>query len=473
MIQAAIERCAGIDVGKKFLSVTIMVGPLEGEPRTEKRRFGTIRAELVKLREWLQKEAITHVVMESTGSYWKPIWNELEEAVRVYVANPAEVKIRKGHKTDDKDGWWLAHLLRHAMIQPSFIPPRAQRELRDLTRYRKKLLSNGTAEKNRVHKVLEDANVKLDNVLEDIFGVSGQLMLDALLKGEEAPKQIAQHAQRRAKSKIPEITAALEGHQMSDHHRRMISHHLDHMKVLEEWIAKLDQEIEEQIRKAGMEEQWLLLQSLPGVQQTSAATILAEIGPDMTVFPTHRHISSWAGVCPGNNLSAGKSKGSHTGRGNKFVKSALSECAWGASRKKGCFLNDKFWKVKTKSKGKDGPAIVAIGHTLIILMFHVLKTGEPYQERGAPILDERQKDRAIRHHIRRLGKLGVDVGGPQRAKVPNGPQFCGVQSGRTKLKRSKPAKKSLPNETTTRRKRGCPANPGNGSISLKPRGLEE
>jgi transposase len=173
MIKAAIERCAGIDVGKQFLSVTIMIGPLTGEPREAKRRFGTIRAELVKLREWLQKEGITHVVMESTGSYGKPVFNELEDSVRVYVANPVEVKIRKGHKTDDKDGWWLAHLLRHAMIQPSFLPPRAVRELRDLTRYRKKLLGNGTAEKNRVHKILEDANVKLGNVLEDLFGGIG------------------------------------------------------------------------------------------------------------------------------------------------------------------------------------------------------------------------------------------------------------------------------------------------------------
>jgi transposase len=451
MIPAAIERCAGIDVGKKYLSVTIMVGPLAGEPRVEQRTFGTNREELIKMREWFQKEKITHAVMESTGSYWKPVWNELEEWVKVFIANPIEVKIRKGHKTDDKDGWWLAHLLRHAMIQPSFIPPRAQRELRDLTRYRKKLIGNGTAEKNRVHKILEDANVKLGNVLEDVFGVSGQLMLDALLKGEELPQEIAQHAQRGAKKKIPEIIKSLEGHQMSDHHRRMINHHLEHMQVLEGYIDKLDREIEEQIKKAGMEEQWQLLQSVPGVKQTSAATILAEIGPDMTVFPSHRHISSWAGVCPGNNRSAGKSKGSQTTKGNKFVKSALTECAWGAARKKGCFLKEKFWRVKTKSKGKDGPAVVAVGHTVLILIYHVLTTGEPYQERGVPELDEHQKDRAIRHHIRRLGKLGIDVG-TRVAKGPSGPRFCGG----TRPKPRKAAKKSSSEETTARRKTKSP-----------------
>ena len=180
MISAAIERCAGIDVGKKFLAVCIMTGGLDGEARVERRRFGTHMAELESLRDWLKVEDITHVVMESTGSYWKPVFNVLEESLKVCLANPQEVKNRKGHKTDDKDGWWLAHLLRHAMIYPSFIPPRAIRELRDLTRRRRRLLGDATAEKNRVQKVLEDANVKLGNVLTDVFGVSGQLMLDAL-----------------------------------------------------------------------------------------------------------------------------------------------------------------------------------------------------------------------------------------------------------------------------------------------------
>jgi len=195
MICAAVERCAGIDVGKKWLSVCVMIGPLSGEARIEKRRFGTTVPDLQQLQCWLEKEGITHVVMESTGSYWKPVFNVLEEAVKVYLANPHEVKARKGHKTDDKDGWWLAHLLRHAMIHPSFIPPRSIRELPDLTRRRERLNGDGTSEKNRVQKILEDANVKLGNVLSDVFGVSGQLMLKALLKGETKPEEIAQFAQ--------------------------------------------------------------------------------------------------------------------------------------------------------------------------------------------------------------------------------------------------------------------------------------
>src|SRR5450432_4504384 len=243
MISAAIERCAGIDVHKKFLAVCVMVGPLEGEPRIEKRRYGTTVSELNDLREWLQSQAVTHVVMESTGSYWKPVFNVLEEAVIVYLANPQEVKTRKGHKTDDKDGWWLAHLLHHAMIQPSFIPPRAIRQLRDLTRRRKRLLGNTTSERNRVQKILEDANVKLGNVLSDVFGASGQLMLDALLEGQATPVQVAQLAQRKAKKKIPQIIAALEGHQMSAHHRQLIRYSLDHLQFLEEQILKLDNDI--------------------------------------------------------------------------------------------------------------------------------------------------------------------------------------------------------------------------------------
>ena len=249
MIQAAMERCAGIDVGKKCLSVCIMIGPLNGEPRIAKRRYGVNVGDLERLREWLGSEGITHVALESTGSYWKPVFNVLEESVKVCVANPQEVKNRKGHKTDDKDGWWLAHLLRHAMIHASFIPPRAIRELRDLTRRRARLNGAGGAEKNRVQKLLEDANVKLGNVLSDVFGASGQLMLDALLEGKSKAEEIAQFAKGRAKKKIPAIIEALEGHRMSEHHRKMIRYSLEHMKFLEEQMVELDGEIRAKIHE--------------------------------------------------------------------------------------------------------------------------------------------------------------------------------------------------------------------------------
>jgi transposase len=419
MISASIERCAGIDVGKKWLAVCIMIGPLEAEPRTETRRFGTNVRDLEALRDWLKQEGITHAVMESTGSYWKPVFNILEETLTVYLTNPQQVKPRKGHKTDNQDGHWLAHLLRHAMIQPSFIPPRPIRELRDLTRRRKRLLGAGTSEKNRVQKVLEDANVKLGNVLSDVFGVSGQLMLDALLEGQSGAEEIAQLAKRSARKKIPALVAALQQHRMSDHHRRMIRHSVEHMEFLEKQITRLDEEIEAHIRAAGLGRQWELLQSIPGVQATSAASILAETGADMKQFGDERHISSWGGVCPGNNRSAGQNKSSHTTGGNPWLRSTLTECAQGASKKKGCFLKDKFWRITTKSGGKKDPAVMAVAHALLRFVFQVLATGKPYRQQSALALEPQQKERMIRHHIRRLGKLGVAVRtAPAPRRVP-------------------------------------------------------
>jgi transposase len=403
-----------------------MIGPLDGEPRIERQRFGVNVADLQRLRDWLLKEAVTHVVMESTGSYWKPVFNVLEDSVKVYLANPHEVKNRKGHKTDDKDGWWLAHLLRHAMIHPSFIPPRPIRELRDLTRRRERLNGAGTAEKNRVQKILEDANVKLGNVLSDVFGASGQLMLDALLKGKAKSEEIAQFAKGRAKKKIPEIMAALEGHQMSEHHRKMIRYSLSHMKFVEEQIAEIDQDIAAKIHEAGLDQQWRILQTVPGVQERSAANILAETGADMTQFPTQRKLSSWAGVCPGNNRSAGRNRSNRPTEGNPWLRAALTECAWAAAAKKNCFLKEKFWRLTTKSRGKKKSALVAVAHTILQLVYEVLRSGQPYHNRQAPTLSQQQKERLIRHHVRRLGKLGVRVhshrpgSGPKQAAAPEG-----------------------------------------------------
>jgi transposase len=324
------------------------------------------------------------------------------------LANPQEVKNRKGHKTDKKDSWWLAHLLRHAMIRPSFIPTRGIRELRDLTRRRKKIIGTATSERNRVEKILQDANVKLSSVLSDLFGVSGQLMLEALLEGKAKPEEIAQFAKCRAKQKIPAIIAALEEHRMSDHHRKMIRFSLEHLKFLEQQILQLDEEIVSKIQQLGYVQEWELLQTLPGFQQTSAANVLAEVGPDMQQFASEKHISSWAGICPGNNRSAGKDKGSKPTRGNRWLRAALTECAWAVSTKKNGALKEKFWRLSAKKQHKT-PAVVAVAHVLLVLVYQVLRTKRPYQERGVPMLNEKQKNRLIRHHIRRLGKLGITV----------------------------------------------------------------
>lgn len=418
MIDAVIERCIGIDVGKKFLVACVMTGPANGEARSEIREFGTTVSELRKLREWIQQEACTHAIMESTGAYWKPIFNVLEDVVKVALANPYEVKARRGHKTDPKDAWWLAHLLRHAMITPSFIPPRWQRELRDLTRRRRKVIQAATSEKNRIEKTLEDANVKLSSVLADIFGVSGQLMLEALLKGQADPIQIAQFAKRAAKKKIPQIIAALAEHQMSDHHRLMIRFSLDHLRFLEDQIYQLDQEICKKIWEAGYEKHWELLQTVPAVGEPNAATILAEVGPDPRNFANEKHLSCWAGLCPGNHRSAGKNKGSRTTEGNRWLRGALTESAWGIAAKKDGHLRYKFWRIAAKSRPK---AVVAIAHDLLVLAYFVLQRGTPYEEKRGTPMTEAQKQRLIRHHLRRLGKLGVPVRSGFSSRGPHTP----------------------------------------------------
>jgi transposase len=407
MIPAVIERGAGIDVGKNFVAVCIMIGPADDEPRVEQRTYGTMNADLIRLRAWLLEEGCTHVAMESTGSYWKPVFNILEEELAVFLANPEDVKGRKGHKTDHKDSWWLAHLLRHAMIRPSFVPPRAIRDLRDLTRRRKQLLHDATSERNRIQKVLEDANVKLGSVLADLFGASGQLMLEALLDGKASPEEMAQFARGRAKQKIPQLVIALEGHRMSDHHRTLIRFSLDHLVFLEAQIQRIDDEVVQRISMAGYQEFFELLQTIPGVQQDSAASILAETGVDMRVFPSAAHLSSWAGLCPGNRRSAGKDQGGRTTRGNRWLNGMLTQCAWAAASKNGCYIKGKFWRLAAQGKKR---ALVAIAHTLLILIYHVLAQKKPYQERGAPVLDERQRRKLIRHHTRCLGRLGVSAG---------------------------------------------------------------
>jgi transposase len=416
MITAVIERCAGIDVGKKILSVCLMVGAADEDPRTEIRTYGTTNADLERLRQWLVDEHCTHAVLESTGNYWKPIFNVLEDTLTVVLANAEDVKGRKGHKTDAKDAWWLAHLLRHAMIRPSFIPPRAVRELRDLTRRRRQLLHDATSERNRIEKVLEDANIKLSSVLSDLFGVSGQMMLDALLEGKASPSEIAQLAQRQARRRIPELTAALEGHRMSEHHRLMIRYSLRHLVFLEHELFDLDEQILHHVAVTGLQPAVNLLESLPGVQQASALSIVAEIGSDMSPFPSAAHLSSWAGLCPGNRRSAGKDKGGRTTRGNRWLRATLTQCAWAASAKKDCHLKGKFWRLAAEGKKR---AVVAVAHALLVIAYQVLTHGTPYEEQGKPTIEERQKRRLIRHHVRCLGRLGVNVGFSSQRHQPN------------------------------------------------------
>ena len=405
MIPAVLESCAGIDVGKKFVMVCVLKGSANGEAQSQIRRFETTNDELMRLRGWLKSNGCTHVVMESTGEYWRPIFNVLEEeeTLRVILANSQQVKALRGHKTDPEDAHWLAHLLRHGMIRPSFIPPKYMRELRDLTRRRRQLVRNGAQEKNRVQKVLEGANIKLGNVLSDVFGLSGQLMLDALIEGKATCEEIAQLAKKSAKKKIPQIRTAIEGHRMSATHRKLIGLSLDHMAFLEEQLTALDEEIATHIRNSGLEKQQQILQTIPGVKQEAAACILAELGPDMKVFGDADHCSSWAGVAPGNNITGGKRKRAPTLHGNPWTRSLLTECAWSASRKNDSEFQRDYARKKSRLGHKR--AIVAVAHLLAITIFEVLQTGQPYTKPGANPMPDTKAAKLIRHHTRRLKTL--------------------------------------------------------------------
>jgi transposase len=410
MIPAVLTHCAGIDIGKRNLAVCLMVGPAESEPRVEVREFSTFNADLEAMKRWLVEAGCTHVVMESTGPYWKPVFNILEDGLVVCLANAEDVKGRKGHKTDRRDAKWLAHLLRHDMVRASFVPPRPVRELRDLTRRRKQLLGDATSERNRVQKTLEDANVKLGSVLSDVFGVSGQRMLEALLKGTGSAQEIAEMARQKARKKIPQIIESLAGHRFSEHHRFMVRMSLDHLRMLEAQIIDLDEELIKRINALGLERLVNLLQTIPGLGHDSAVSILAEVGPDMKQFPTGKQLSSWAGVCPGNKKSAGKDFRGHTTRGNRWLRSTLTECAWAASKSKKSLLREKFWRWAVGGKKK---AVVAVAHGLLLQVYQVLQTQQPLSQAASPPLDEQRRKRIVRHHLRCLGRLGISSG-PKR-----------------------------------------------------------
>jgi|SRR5215469_170300 len=406
-MKAVVERCAGIDVAKKLLNVCVLSGPADQDPEAELGLFGTFNADLDRLRNWLLEKGCQQVVMESTGSYWKPVYAALEgSGIEVNLANGEDVKARRGHKTDWDDCQFLANLLRHGMIRASFIPPQAIRDLRDLTRRRRQLCGAAVSERNRVQKVLEEANVKLGSVLSDVFGVSGQLMLEKLLDGEPDVGAIAELAQRKARQKIPEIRQALEGHRLRDHHRTMLRLSLDHIAFLEGQISGIDEEIGKLIEREGYQESFDLVRSVPGVQEITAAALLAETGVDMSVFPSEGQLSSWIGVSPGNRISAGRNKSGATTRGNRWARTTLVECAWAAAAQKDSALKERFRRLSIKGRKV---ALIAVAHQLAIILHRTLSSRMPYQEAAEVFPDERKRQRLIRHYVRRLGKLGVTV----------------------------------------------------------------
>lgn len=402
-MKTLVERCAGIDVGKKFVMVCVLTGGPGEKAQSEVRKYGTTTLELESLRQWLTETGCTQAVMESTGTYWKPLLNVLESGLSILLANARHVKNVPGRKSDVSDCQWLAQLLRHGLIRGSFIPPRDIRNLRDLTRRRRQLISAATAEKNRIQKVLEDANIKLGTVLGDMFGASGRAMLAALVNGEANPEAIAELARCVLRKKIPQIRLALTGAVLTQHHRFLLRQALHHIDYLRMQMAELDAQIDEGLRPYQV--QFELLQTMPGIRHDAAASILAEIGPDMRQFPTAAHLASWAGLCPANNESAGKHKAGKPRKGNLWLCATLNQCAWAASVKKGCYLGDRYRRIAAR-RGKKR-AIVATAHTQLVIIHHLLSTGQPYQEPGLAGYSAQERERRIRYHLRRLSALGV------------------------------------------------------------------
>jgi transposase len=396
-------RCAGIDVHKSNVVVCVRCRhrrKLVEEVRT----FSTMTADLLTLADWLTEQGVTHVAMESTGVYWKPVFNLLEGSVHVILVNAEHIKQVPGRKTDVKDCQWIAQLLQHGLLKASFVPPQPTRELRDLTRQRTQLIQERSAAVNRIQKVLEDANIKLAGVATDVLGASGRDMLEALIRGETDAEKLADLARKRLRAKIPQLQQALQG-RVTEHHRFLLRMHLDHITHLEELIGRLGARVEEALVPFAEAEQ--RLQSIPGVSQRVAETVLAEIGTNMDQFPSAGHLASWAGMCSGNNESAGKRRSGRTTKGNRWLKRILVQAAWAASHTKGTYLAAQYRRL-AKRRGRKR-ALVAVGHTLLVIIYHVLKRGTTYAELGADFLDRQEPERLTRQLVKRLEALGHKV----------------------------------------------------------------
>jgi len=376
----------------------------EGKVTKEIRSFGTMTSDLLVLHDWLKAHGVTHVAMESTGIYWKPVYNLLEDDFEVLLVNAAHVRNVPGRKTDVKDCEWIAELLSHGLLKGSFIPPRPIRDLRDLTRYRKSLTDERIREVNRLQKFLESANIKLSSVATDIMGASGRAMLQALLHGSTDPNILADLAKGRLRKKLPLLRQALEG-RFRPHHRFLLEQILSHLDFLDESIERMSEEV---TRRTGpFVEEIELLKTIPGVEQRVAETIVAEVGVDMERFPTHRHISAWTGICPGNNESAGKRKSGKVRKGNKWLKRTLVESAWAASQTKETYLSAQYHRL-VRRRGKKRAA-VAVGHTILVIAYCLLRYKTAYQELGSDYFDRINIVHTTKHFVRRLEGLGYKV----------------------------------------------------------------
>ena len=403
-MQTLVERGCGLDGHQATVVACLLQVSQDGRVQKQMRTFGSTTRELVSLREWLRTEGCTHVAMESTGVYWKPVYAILEGAFQIVVANAQQVKKVPGRKTDVKDAEWIADLLCHGLLRSSFVPPQPIRELRDLTRYRRKLVESQAAERNRLLKLLESANIKLSSVATDVFGGSGRLMLKALVEGKASLAEMAELAKGKLRNKIPQLQLALEG-KLEEHHRFLLQLQQDRLAAAERDLSTLEQRIQQKLEPYAA--QVSLLQEIPGVDWTLAAVIIAELGIDMTVFQSVSQLASWAGVCPGNNESAGKRKSTRIPKGNVYLKTALVEAANAAARTKGTYLRDKFYRLKARRGYKR--AAVAIAHKILVSIYHMFSQHVSYHDLGDLYLDKLNKNHLTRNLVHRLERLGYSV----------------------------------------------------------------
>lgn len=393
------EVCCGLDVHKAKIAACLRVSR-----QSEVRIFGTTTRELLELSDWLKNAGCTHVAMESTGVYWKPIYNILDGQFEVILVNAKHIKQVPGRKTDVKDSEWIAQLLQHGLLTPSFVPEKGLRELRDLTRHRAKLVQQHTAVVNRIHKLLEDANIKLATVASDIMGVSGRAMLEAIASGVVDPVILADLSVKSLRKKIPELQEALNG-RINEHHRFMLRELLDQMYYLEGSLERVSERIDERTRPFEVLIQ--LVCTVSGVAKYVAQHILAEIGFDMGQFPSHRNLCSWAKICPGNNESAGKHKSGKTGKGNNWLKCALTQAAWAASKEKNTYMS-AFYHRLVRRRGKKR-AIVAVAHAILVAIYHVLSNECQYQELGPDFFDKINSEHIKNRMVSRLKSMGYAV----------------------------------------------------------------
>ena len=398
------KRCCGLDLHKKSISACLVVPGPSGAAKKESRTFGAMTEDILKLGDWLGEHGVTHVAMESTGVYWKPVYNILEGDFELLLVNAKHIKAVPGRKTDVKDCEWIADLLRHGLLEASFVPDQSQRELRELTRYRRSLVQERAAEVNRLQKVLEGANIKLSSVATDIMGKSGRQMLDELVAGSRDTKGLAQLAKGRMRGKISELERALVG-KFGEHQRFLVARQLAHIDYLDEMIESVSEEIGERVRP--FEEELARLDEIPGVGRQTAEELIAELGTDMSRFATAKHIASWAGMCPGNNESAGKRKSGRTRKGNRWLRVTLVEAGKGAGRTKDGYLPAQYHRLVSR-RGKK-KAAVAVGHTILVIVYHILRDGTSYQELGGNYFDERDRERVEKRLVGRLEKLGYKV----------------------------------------------------------------